>query len=412
MNYGLIGEHLGHSFSKEVHALLGSYEYEIREIARDELDSFMREKSFKAINVTIPYKEKVIPFLSHISDEAKAIGAVNTIVNKNGELYGYNTDFYGMVSLIAHINLNVEGKKVVILGTGGTAKTAYAVSTHLGAKNVITVSRTPDGDTIGYDELYENHSDADIIINTTPVGMYPKNDSKPIKIDKFGNLIGVIDAVYNPIRTNLILDARKRGIPAEGGLYMLVAQAVKAAELFFGNDFSNDVLDKVYHKILKDKENIVLIGMPASGKSTVAKILANELSREVLDTDSMIISSVGKQIGDIFADEGESGFRDYESLEIARASSQNSRVIATGGGSILREKNVDMLKQNGMLFFIDRPLDSLVPTSDRPLSSNREDIKKRYDERYPIYRSVADVIIDAHDGPNKVAEMIIGGFYK
>ena len=280
MNYGLIGEHLGHSFSKEVHSMLGSYNYEIREIARDNLDFFMKSKKFKAINVTIPYKESVIPYLSYISDEAKAIGSVNTIINKNGELYGYNTDFYGMSALISHLKLDIKDKKVVILGTGGTSKTAKAVTAHLGAKIIITVSRTPKESEIGYDELYHEHSDADVVINTTPVGMYPNNSQRPILIDKFTNLSGVIDAIYNPIRTNLVLDARKRGIPAEGGLYMLVAQAIKAAELFLDTEFPSEVLDQAYHKILKDKENIALIGMPASGKSTVGQILASEMSRD------------------------------------------------------------------------------------------------------------------------------------
>ena len=412
MNYGLIGEHLGHSFSKEVHSMLGSYNYEIREIARDNLDFFMKSKKFKAINVTIPYKESVIPYLSYISDEAKAIGSVNTIINKNGELYGYNTDFYGMSALISHLKLDIKDKKVVILGTGGTSKTAKAVTAHLGAKTIITVSRTPKDSEIGYDELYREHSDADVVINTTPVGMYPNNSQRPILIDKFTNLNGVIDAIYNPIRTNLVLDARKRGIPAEGGLYMLVAQAIKAAELFLDTEFTSEVLDKAYHKILKDKENIALIGMPASGKSTVGKILASEMSRDFRDTDELITLSAKKTIRDIFSEEGEAAFRDLETEAIASVSVQNKMIIATGGGSILREENVDMLKQNSILFFIDRSLDALLPTADRPLSQSRDDLEKRYNERYPIYSAVADVIIDANAQPDEVAKKIIGGFYK
>ena len=412
MNYGLIGEHLGHSFSKEVHSMLGSYNYEIREIARDNLDFFMKSKKFKAINVTIPYKESVIPYLSYISDEAKAIGSVNTIINKNGELYGYNTDFYGMSALISHLNLDIKDKKVVILGTGGTSKTAKAVTAHLGAKIIITVSRTPKDSEIGYDELYYEHSDADVVINTTPVGMYPNNSQRPILIDKFTNLSGVIDAIYNPIRTNLVLDARKRGIPAEGGLYMLVAQAIKAAELFLDTEFTSEVLDQAYHKILKDKENIALIGMPASGKSTVGKILASEMSRDFRDTDELITLSAKKTIRDIFSEDGEAAFRDLETEAIASVSVQNKMIIATGGGSILREENVDMLKQNSVLFFIDRSLDALLPTADRPLSQSRDDLEKRYNERYPIYSAVADVIIDANAQPDEVAKKIIGGFYK
>ena len=412
MRYGLIGERLGHSFSKEVHAMLSDYDYEIREVARDELDSFMQKADFKAINVTIPYKESVIPYLSYISEEAKLIGSVNTIVNREGKLYGYNTDFAGMVALINEMRLSFIGKKTVILGTGGTSKTAKAVATSLGADPILTVSRTKKDGCIDYNELMKDHLDAEIIINTTPIGMYPDNFSSIIDITPFEHLEGVIDAIYNPIRTKLVVDALERGIKAEGGLYMLVAQAVYASEIFLDTKYPIEKLNKIFKKIKRKKENIVLIGMPASGKTTVSTLIGKELSREICDTDQMIVSTHKVSIPDIFKSEGEAVFRSYESEEIARVSMKNNSVIATGGGAILKKDNVRMLKQNGVLFFIDRPYEKLVPTIDRPLSSDLESIKKRYDERYDLYVESADVVIDADDTPINIAKKITGAFYK
>lgn len=412
MKYGLIGEHLAHSFSKEVHALLSDYEYELREIPSEELGAFMKKADFKAINVTIPYKEKVIPYLSFISPEAKKIGAVNTIVNRGGKLYGYNTDFFGLGSLINKMRLSLKEKKTVILGTGGTSKTAYAVAESLGASPIITVSRSRKAGAIDYEELMREHTDASIIINTTPVGMYPDNSSTPIDISPFCKLEGVIDAIYNPIRTNLVLDALERGITAEGGLYMLVAQAVYASEIFLGKKYPLEKLKKIFNKIKRKKENIVLIGMPACGKTTLSNLLSKELSRVVADTDKMVVSTRKKSIPEIFQSEGESAFRDYESAEIANISLKNNLVIATGGGAILRKENVKMLKQNGVLFFIDRPYEKLIPTVDRPLAQSIEDIKKRYDERYDIYVGAADYVIDADDLPQNNVKKIMGVFYK
>ena len=412
MRYGLIGERLGHSFSKEVHAMLSDYDYEIREVTKDELDSFMQKADFKAINVTIPYKESVIPYLSYISEEAKLIGSVNTIVNREGKLYGYNTDFAGMVALINKMRLSLMGKKTVILGTGGTSKTAKAVAASLGADPILTVSRTKKDGCIDYNELMKDHLDAEIIINTTPIGMYPDNFSSIIDITPFEHLEGVIDAIYNPIRTKLVIDALDGGIKAEGGLYMLVAQAFYASEIFLDTKYPIEKLNKIFKKIKLKKENIVLIGMPASGKTTISTLIGSELSRETCDTDQMIVSTHKKSIPEIFESEGEAVFRSYESDEIARVSMKNNSVIATGGGAILKKDNVRMLKQNGVLFFIDRPCEKLVPSIDRPLSSDLESIKKRYDERYDLYVESADVVIDADDTPINIAKKITGAFYK
>ena len=412
MKYGLIGEKLGHSFSKDVHGMLADYNYELCEIPKDELCDFMTKADFTAINVTIPYKEAVIPYLSYISEEAKKIGAVNTIVKKGGKLYGYNTDFSGMSAQINKMRLNLKGKKTVILGTGGTSKTARAVAESMGASPILVVSRTKKDGAIDYTELMEEHLDAEIIINTTPVGMYPANDGCPIDATRFTKLEGVIDAIYNPIRTKLVLDALEMGAVAEGGLYMLVAQAVYASEIFLGVKYPREKLDKIFKKIRRKKENIVLIGMPASGKSTVSALLSSELSREGCDTDELIKAARGVSIPEIFANEGEEKFRDYESEAVAVASKKNGSVIATGGGAVLRKENVKMLKQNGVLFFIDRPPEKLVPTIDRPLASDIDAIKKRYDERYAIYRAAADVVIDADDTPVNVTKKIMGVFYK
>ncbi len=407
MDYGLIGEKLGHSFSAEIHGYLADYTYTLTEVAREDFDAYAKSRDFKAINVTIPYKEAIIPYLSYIDEGAKEIGAVNTVVNKNGELYGYNTDFFGLSSLVKKIGVSLSGLKVAILGTGGTSKTARAVAKSLGAGEILTVSRTAGDGVITYAELYEKHSDIEYIINTTPVGMYPKIFDTPVDISLFTKLRGIADAIYNPLRTPLVLSAKERNIPAEGGLYMLVAQAVRASEIFLDTEYDENIISKIYDKVLGRKENVVLIGMPASGKTTVGRLVAKELSREIIDTDELIVNKAGMPITEIFKKHGEKYFRDLETEAVKEASAMTNIVIATGGGAVLREENVKALKEGGRLFFIDRPLDKLIPTSSRPLSSDREAITKRYNERYSIYCDAADVRIDADDTPYAVAEKII-----
>ncbi|MBR2466206.1 MAG: shikimate dehydrogenase [Clostridia bacterium] len=407
MEYGCIGEKLGHSFSKEIHNSLADYAYELREVKKEELGDFMTEHDFKAINVTIPYKEAVIPYLHQTDDAARAIGAVNTVVNKGGKLYGYNTDFYGMSELIRHAGIDLHGKKVAILGSGGTSKTARAVSAHLGATEIIRVSRTASDKAVSYEELYEKHADTEIIINTTPLGMYPDVFGCAVDIDRFPRLSGVIDAVYNPLRTELISNAKERGIKAEGGLYMLVAQGVRASEIFTDTKYDASECERVFKKIEGQKENVVLTGMPASGKSTVGAILAKRLGVPFIDTDALIEKKIGMSIPEYFLKFGEAAFRDREEEVIADVSSLTSSVIATGGGAVLRRRNVHNLKKNGKLFFIDRPLSELIPTADRPLAKNREAIEKRYAERYGIYCATADVRIPAECAAEEVAERIV-----
>lgn len=403
MKYGCIGKKLGHSFSREIHAALGNPEYELCEIAPEKLDAFLEEKNFSAINVTIPYKEAVIVRLSHTDEAARRIGAVNTIVNRGGELFGYNTDFYGMCALFSHAGIDAAGKKVIVLGTGGTSKTACAVAESLGASTVLRVGRTGREGSLTYDELYAHHTDAEILINTTPVGMYPNLSQVPVDLLKFPHLSGVVDAVYNPLRTEFVLAAKKRGIPAEGGLFMLVAQGVRASEIFFDTHYPEGTTEAVFRKIRQQKENIVLIGMPSSGKTTVGRLLADALSRPFVDVDERIVLRAG-DIGEIFKNEGETGFRAIESAVIKdEIAPVCGSVIATGGGSVLSDENVKNLLQNGRLYFLNRPFGLLTPTGDRPLSSNKEALKKRYEERLARYLEVADVEVDATGTPEEVA---------
>ena len=404
MEYGLIGEKLPHSFSKEIHEKLAGYTYELCELTPAQVPEFLKKRAFKGINVTIPYKQTVIPYLDVIDEKAKAIGAVNTIVNREGKLYGYNTDYDGMVALIRHAGLSLEGKTVLILGTGGTSKTAMAVANDLGAASVQRVSRTAKEGAISYEEA--QRLPVQILINTTPSGMYPNPDGQPMDLSRFGWLEGVLDAVYNPLRTRLVLQARDNGARAQSGLYMLVAQAAVACEHFLGEKLPEGAFSKVYRTIHGEKQNIVLTGMPGSGKSTVGKILAQEMGREFVDTDTEIIRLAKKPISDIFAQKGEAYFRDLESQVIAELSQRTGLVIATGGGAILRAENVRRLRQNGRIYFLDRPVEDIVPTSDRPLSRDREALEKRYAERYPRYVTAADTRIPVLGGPDTVAQAI------
>ena len=346
MEYGLIGRKLGHSFSKTVHNLIGNYNYELKEIEPENLKDFMLKKDFKAINVTIPYKQEVIPFLAEIDPKTQKIGAVNTIVNKNGKLLGYNTDFLGLKSLILKNNMELCGKKVLILGSGGTSKTALAVAEDLGALEVFCLSRKGSEGLITYTEAYNNHTDAEVIINTTPCGMYPNIGESAIDISKFPRLEAVVDAVYNPLSSALVVEARNRGIKATGGLYMLISQGVFASELFLDKKYPETLVDGIFESILKEKQNIVLIGMPASGKTTVGKALAESLGRSFFDSDEEIVKREGTAVSEIFASKGEKYFRGCESEVIKELSALQTSIIATGKKTVLNPKNTHLLKEN------------------------------------------------------------------
>ena len=406
MKYGLIGQKLGHSFSKEIHERLG-YDYELCEVAPEALDCFMKAKNFEGINVTMPYKQAVIPYLDEIDEVASEIGAVNTIVNRDGKLYGYNTDFYGMERLFEHAEVDPYGKKVAVLGGGGTSKTAMAVLKSLGASEIISVSRSGE---VSYNDLYESHSDVEIIVNTTPVGMYPNIWGKPVEINRFDRLSGVIDSVYNPLNTTMVLEAKERKIPAEAGLYMLVAQAIRASELFLNTRYPSYMTNVIYDGIRAEKENVVLIGMPSSGKSTVGRILAEKLGEEFIDTDELIIEKIKMPIKDFFALHGEEKFREVEAEVIREIAGRGGLVIATGGGAVLRKENLINLRYNGNILFIDRPLNMLISTDSRPLSSERMALENLYMTRYPIYTDACDSRIEAIGTPIEIAENILENY--
>ena len=411
MQYGCIGEHLTHSFSKEIHGAFADYVYDLQEIPVDGLDSFMTKREFKAINVTIPYKQAVIPYLKEVDSMAAAIGAVNTVVNKDGQLYGYNTDFGGMCALIRHAGIQVEGKKVLIFGTGGTSNTAMAVAKHLGAAQIHKVSRSEKPGAVTYEKVKQEHLDAQILINTTPRGMYSRESGMPMDPALFPQLSGVVDAVYNPLQTEFVRRAKALGVKAASGLYMLVSQAVLASEIFLDTTYPQELVDQVYGKLKAAKENIVLTGMPGSGKTTVGKQLAEKLGRPYLDTDLLIEEKIGKTPAEIISCQGEQAFRDMETEVICEISAQSGAVIATGGGAILRGENVDALRANGRIFFLDRPVEQLLPTDDRPLSSTKEAIRKRYSERYTIYLSTADAVIPNDTTPECAAQLVERNFF-
>ena len=404
MEYGLIGEKLGHSFSREIHQRLGGYDYRLQELTPAQLPAFLEKRDFRGINVTIPYKQTVIPLLDEVDPKAAAIGAVNTIVNRRGRLCGYNTDYDGMAALARHAGLTLKNKNVLILGTGGTSRTAMTVAADLGAAEIRRVSRTGRGDAITYEQAAD--LPVQVLINTTPCGMYPGCDGQPMDLSRFGWLEGVLDAVYNPLRTRLVLQARDNGARGQGGLYMLVAQAAAACRLFLDRPLPDGALDSVYRAIHGQKQNIVLTGMPGSGKSTVGRVLARQLDRELVDTDTEIIRLAKKPIPEIFAQRGERGFRDLESQVIQEVSRRSGLVIATGGGAILREENVRRLRQNGRIYFLDRPAEDILPTDDRPLARDMEAVRQRYAERYPRYTSTADAAVPVRGSAEDVAAAI------
>lgn len=370
MEYGLIGEHLSHSFSKEIHESLGGYLYELKEISKEDLDAFMKSKSFKAINVTIPYKEKVIPYLDEILDEAKATNAVNCVINQYGKLIGYNTDVYGFEALLKYADIDVKNKVVLILGDGGASKAVNYVLNKLNAKNILFASRKNLKNSINYNDLI-NHQEIEIIINTTPVGMYPNNDDELIDINIFKKLEAYVDVIYNPIRTRNVIKAELKGIKAIGGLYMLVAQAVRASEIFLNTTYNEEIIKEIYLKIKNKKSNIVLIGMPSSGKSSIGEILSKIYEYKYIDIDEEIIKEINMPIKDYFLDHDESSFRKIEKNIVNNIYQNNSTIISTGGGTILDIENVIHLKQNGILIFLNRDLEKLEATSSRPLSSSK-----------------------------------------
>ncbi len=392
MLYGLIGEHLKHSFSKDIHEELSNEKYQLIELAPSEVKDFILSKKYKGLNVTIPYKQTVIPFLDEIDDAALQIGAINTIVNKDNKLIGYNTDYLGFIEMLKYHNINVTNKNVLVLGTGGASKAIEIALIKLKAHKITKVSTHPHDNIISYEEAL-NLQDTNIIVNTTPVGMYPNNEDLIISLTNFKNLEAVVDIIYNPIKTKLIIEANKLNIKAISGLYMLVAQALYASMYFHNIKIPSERITKIYKRILNEKQNIVLIGMPSSGKSTIANLLSEELKKEVFDTDNLIANQMKINVDEYIKREGIEKFRECEEKIIKEISKKQGIIISTGGGAILKSSNIDSLSQNGIIIFIDRPLPLLTPTKDRPLSSNKVELQKRYEERYNKYLDAADIVI-------------------
>lgn len=399
MKYGLIGEHLGHSFSKQIQTRIAEienvkdYDYQLVELDKEEFKEFMEKKDFKGINVTIPYKKDVIPYLDEMDESAKAIGAVNTIINVDGKLKGYNTDFGGFLYMVKAHNVHMEGKKVLIIGNGGACAAVKAVCKHENAKDIVIVSRSANRGAISYDEMYTSHLDADIVVNTSPVGMFPNIVNEPIDVSWFHKLECVLDVVYNPILTRLCFEAQEADIKRVIGLEMLIAQAKYTFEIFENMSFDDSIIDEIKKEMLKDRCNIVLIGMPSAGKTTIGKMLEEKLGKEFFDLDDMIIAKAGKSIPEIFQESGETGFRAIETEVAIEASKMNNKIIATGGGVVKHKVNMDFLRLNGITIFIDRDIDKLISSDpNRPLSSSKQALQQMYKERYPLYQKYAAYI--------------------
>ena len=389
MEICLIGRKLGHSLSPEIHKYLGSYTYDLCPMEPEELDGFFASTDFRGMNVTIPYKKEVVKYCAELSDAARRIGCVNTISRRrDGSLYGDNTDYYGFSYMARSAGISFAGKKTLVLGSGGASLTARLVAADEGASEVVVISRTGENN---YGNL-DRHADADIIINCTPVGMYPDNGKRVIDLSLFPRLSGVLDMIYNPARTPLLLDAEKRGIKNSNGLPMLVAQAAKSAEYFRRNENMKPDVPEICKSVAAEQLNIVLVGMPGCGKSTIAGILAGAMGREAVDTDEMVKRRAGRSIPDIFARDGEEVFRDLESECVADAAKERGRVIATGGGAVLRRENREALRGNSAVVFLERPIEDLS-TGGRPLSRDIETLKKMYAQRLPLYRETADISV-------------------
>jgi shikimate dehydrogenase len=404
IKYGLLGERLSHSYSKIIHNRLGNSGYELFSVDKTNLEKILTAREFAGLNITIPYKKHAVAFCDRLSDTAKAVGSVNTLVFENGELVGHNTDYAGFSYMARRAGISFERMRVLILGSGGTSLTARAVASDEGAKEITVISRSGEAN---YGNIHR-HFDCDILVNTTPVGMYPDNGRSLVNLDNFTNLRGVIDVIYNPLRTALLFDALERGIPCTNGLSMLVSQAGFAHELFFNTRVDDKTVQNVLSSVERDMSNIVLIGMPGCGKSTIGKIAARKLKRRFIDTDALIEKKTGKFIPDIFSEDGEEAFRRIESEVICEIGKLSGAVIATGGGAVTWEENYRHLKQNGTVFFIEREL-CLLESEGRPLSKSG-DLREMYARRLPLYERFADIKIQNNASPEAAADKIISYF--
>ncbi|MBQ8926246.1 MAG: shikimate kinase [Clostridia bacterium] len=407
--YGLLGEHLGHSFSPFLHHALGDEAYALYELAPQELEAFVRQDAVQGLNVTIPYKQTVLPFADELSPAVEAIGAANTLYRRDGKLIAENTDVLGFLYLLESNHIDVSGKKVLVFGNGGACKAVLEALRRKEAGEVFVVSRRGgDAPLLSYDDL-PDHCDAEVIVNTTPVGMYPDNLSSITDLSLFEQLSGVVDIVYNPLRTGLLLQAEALGIPHANGLGMLVAQAVRAHEFFFDTKVDDAVIERLTAELTRNATNLVLIGMPGSGKSSVAKLLAEKTGRDVVELDGAIEEAAGKPIPQIFAEDGEDVFRDIESACIAKAGAKNGVILSLGGGAVTKERNYLPLHQNGRIYCLKRDL-SLLPMDGRPLSKDLDTLKAMEQTRAPMYERFADVTIENDGTLEEATEKILKDF--
>lgn len=399
MKYGLIGEKLGHSYSCQVHRALGNPDYVLKEIAPDALGDFLRARDFAGLNVTIPYKQAVIPYVDALTDTARAVGAVNTLYfDASGALWGDNTDVYGFCTMLEGID--VRGKKALVLGSGGTSHTACYALRALGAGDCIVVSRRG---AVNYENVYSLHADAEVIVNATPVGMFPNNGARPIDIRRFPRLCAVADVIYNPARTALLQDADALGIPRAGGLSMLVAQAARSVERFSGRALGEEAWRGALRQVAASLRGVALVGMPGCGKSTIAQAVAQELGRACVDLDAEIEREAGKSIPEIFAQDGEEAFRAAET-RAARQFSRENAVLATGGGCVLRAENAQALRANSLVVWLKRAIDQL-PREGRPLSVGN--LYEMEQKRAPYYRAASDVQIENQGSVEEVAAAVV-----
>ncbi len=399
--YGLLGRRLGHSWSVPIHQALGCEDYRLIELEPEELGNFLRREDIGGLNVTIPYKRDVMAFCDVIDEGAKAIGSVNTLVRRGGKLYGYNTDIDGFLYMLRRARISLMGKKVVVLGSGGASLTAQAAAKREGAREVVVVSRTgPDN----YENLPQRHGDAEVLVNTTPVGMWPRLEEAPVDLRLLPAVTDVVDVIYNPGRTNLLLQAKKGGLRRAGGLPMLVAQAKRAEELFFDKVIPDGETENIIAQLWRDRTNLVLVGMPGCGKTTVGRALARLSGKPFVDLDEEIVRRADKPIPEIFRTEGEEAFRALEAQALTEICAQSGQVIATGGGAVLRAENRDIMRRAGRVYFLRRALEEL-PTDGRPLSQ-KGSLEEMYRVRKPLYSAAADTVIDNSVALEATAELI------
>ncbi|MCC8195456.1 MAG: shikimate kinase [Ruminococcus sp.] len=397
---GLLGETLGHSYSPRIHAYLGDYDYRLYEVPKNKVEDFILHGDWDGLNVTIPYKKVAASLCDELSDIAKSLGSVNTLVKRDGKIYGYNTDYYGFKSMVLETGVRLSGKKALVLGTGGTGVTVQKVLSEMGAE-VIPISRSGEDN---YDNI-EKHSDAVLVVNATPVGMYPKNGVSPLDLRRIPSCECVLDVIYNPMRTALILQAEALGLKHKSGLHMLVAQAKYSSERFQNKKISDDSVTFIEKSLTKELENIILIGMPGSGKSVVAQALGQRLHRQVIETDAEIVKNAGMSIPEIFERSGEEEFRRLETAEMQASGKLSERIISTGGGVVTREENYNLLHQNGIIVWLERDTNKL-PTDGRPISQ-KSDLSELYAKRKPMYERFADIKVDNNGTVAETVDRII-----